>query len=227
MLGIYVQVIVDKQKRRLFRSVKSRGAEHDSTAFKLTTLYKRLIKNWRAMTSKGLYFIGDSAYSFKSFTLTPYDNAAHGYPEDNYNFFHSSSRILVECCFGEVDPQFGIFWQPLKFSLKTCCNIIDPCLQLHNFILENSDRRFMGSVDNEVFDEDCRHYFAIHPDIPEGVHGGKLGTRRPGCPDRSEIISASVGKNWRDLICNEINRQGLSRPRTNWYRDSNQLFQLD
>jgi len=42
--GINVQVIVDKQKRILFRSVKSRGAEHDSTAFKSTTLYKWLLR---------------------------------------------------------------------------------------------------------------------------------------------------------------------------------------
>ena len=66
------------------------------------------------------------------------------------------------------------------------CNVIDACLQLHNFILENSDHRFMGSIDKEVFDEDCRRYTAIHPDIPGGVHGGELGTQRSGHPDRSE-----------------------------------------
>jgi hypothetical protein len=48
------------------------------------------------MASKGLHFIGDSAYSIKSFILTPYDNAAHGSPEDNYNCFHSSSWIVVD-----------------------------------------------------------------------------------------------------------------------------------
>ncbi len=106
------------------------------------------------MASKGLHFICDSAYSMKSFILTPYDNAAHGTPEDNYNFFHSSSWIVVECCFGEIDLRFGIFWRPLKFSLKTNGHIIDPWLWLHNFILENSDHSFMGSVDKEVFDED-------------------------------------------------------------------------
>ena len=94
------------------------------------------------MGSKGLHFIGDSAYSIKLFILTPYDNAAHGTPEDNYNFFHSSSRIAVECCFGEVDFWFGIFWRPLKFALKTNCYVIDTCLWLHNFILENSNRSF-------------------------------------------------------------------------------------
>jgi hypothetical protein len=38
--GINVQVVVDKQKKILFRSIKSRGAEHNSTAFNSTTLYK-------------------------------------------------------------------------------------------------------------------------------------------------------------------------------------------
>jgi hypothetical protein len=154
--GINVQVIVDKQKKILFKSIKSRGAEHDSTAFKLTTLYTWLLKNWSQLASKGLHFIGDSAYLIKSFILTPYDNAAHGTPEDNYNFFYSASRIAVECCFGEVDLPFGIIWQPLKFSLKTNCHVIDACLWLHNFILENYNRGFMDSVDKEVFDKDCR-----------------------------------------------------------------------
>jgi hypothetical protein len=76
--GLNVQVIVDKQKKILFRSIKSRGAEHSSTAFKSTTLYKWLFINWRESASKGLHFIGDSAYSLKLFILTPYDNTAHG-----------------------------------------------------------------------------------------------------------------------------------------------------
>ncbi len=208
---------MDKQKKILFRSIKLTGAEHNSTAFKATTLYKWLLINWRKLASKGLHFIGDSAYSLKSFILTSYDNTAHGTPEDNYYFFLPSSRTAVEHCFGEVDLRFGIFWQPLKFSLKTNGHIIDACLWLHNFILENSDHSFMGSVDKEVFDEDCRHFFAIHPNIPEGVDGGELGIRRTGCPCRLKAMCTAVGKHWRDLIRNEIARQGLSRPSMNWY----------
>jgi hypothetical protein len=177
--------------------------------------------------SKGLHFIGDSAYSIKLFILTPYDNAAHGTPEDNYNFFHSSLRIGVECCFGEVDLWFSIFWRPLKFALKTNCHVIDACLWLHNFILENSNRSFMDLVDKKVFDEDCRRFFSIHLDIPEGVEGGELGTQRGGCPCRSETMSVTVGKHWRDLIRNKIARQGLSRPSRNRYQDNNRLFKQD
>ena len=47
--GLSVQAIVDKKKCVLFRSIESRGAEHDSTAFKRTGLYQWLIDiNWTA-----------------------------------------------------------------------------------------------------------------------------------------------------------------------------------
>ncbi len=85
----------------------------------------------------------------------------------------------------------------------------------------------MDSVDKEVFDEDYRRFFSIHPDIPEGVEGGELGTQRGGRLCRSETMSATVGKHWQDLIRNKISRQGLLRPITNWYQDNNRLFQQD
>jgi hypothetical protein len=119
--------------------------------------------------------------------------------------------------FGEIDLRFGVFWRPLKFSLKTSGHIIDACLWLHNFILENLDHSFMGSNDKDVFDEDCRRHFAIHLDILEGVNGVELGTRRPRRPCRLEAMSATVGKHWWDLICSEIPRQGLTCPSMNWY----------
>ena len=40
-----------------------------------------------------------------------------------------------------------------------------------------------------------------------------------------ENLSAGVGKNWRDLIRNDIAREGLERPRSNWYRENNRLHQ--
>jgi hypothetical protein len=134
--GVNVQAIVDRKKRILYRNILSRGAEHDSTAFKNSKLYRNvLLPNWQYFATKGFYFIGDSAYSLKSFLLTPYDNVMHGSSEDNYNFFHSSSRIWVECAFGEVDLRWGILWRPLKFSLKHNCRVIDACLRLHSFVV--------------------------------------------------------------------------------------------
>jgi hypothetical protein len=84
----------------------------------------------------------------------------------------------------------------------------------------------MDSIDKEVFDEDCWRFFAIYPDIPEGVHGGDLDVRGAGGrPSRTKFNSASIGKTWHDLVRDGIFCQGLSRPRSHWYRDNNQLFE--
>ena len=116
--AINTQVIVDKQKRILFHSIMSRGAEHDSTAFCNSGLYAWLLANYHIIAEKGYQFIGDSAYSIKSFLHTPYDNAAHASAEDNYNFIHSSSCITVECCFDKINLRFGIFWNPLEILIE-------------------------------------------------------------------------------------------------------------
>ncbi len=235
--AVNVQAIVDKQKRILFRSIISRGAEHDSTAFKHSSLYKWLLPNWQMLVSKGFYFIGDSAYSLKSFLLVPYDNAVHGTPEDDYNYYHSSSRITVECCFGDIDLQWGILWRELSYSLELNCKIIDACMRLHNFIVDHrceDEINFSQSIDFEIFDDDCRRFYAVNPfQNSEGVYGGEEDVRhnrdgsvsRGGRPVRAETFSTDVGRNWRDKHREEICRQGLMRPNTNWYRIHNRVFE--
>lgn len=208
--GVNVQAIVDKRKRVLFRSIISRGAEHDSTAFKNSALYTWLLQNWKAMTEKGYYFIGDSAYSLKSFLLTPYDNAIHGTPEDNYNFFHSSSRISVECAFGEIDLRWGILWKELEYSLEFNCSIIDVCMRLHNFIVDNrADNNIIDAIDREVFDDDCQRFFSVNPNNNEGVNGDEDGIRHGGRPSNVEKDSTDMGKTWRNEIRDEIFRRRL------------------
>ena len=54
-----------------------------------------LMSNWVLLKRQGQYFIGNLAYSLKTFLHTPYDNTVHGTPEDNYNYFHS---YFIEKC---------------------------------------------------------------------------------------------------------------------------------
>ena len=234
--GVSVQAIVDKKKRILFRSIESRGAEHDSSAFKHTDLYTWLLENWAHLARKGFYFIGDSAYALKSFLLTPYDNARHGTADDNFNFFLSSSRIVVKCAFGEIDLRWGILWSKLRFSLKNNCRIIDACMRLHNFIVEYRER---ASVDDsvyerDIFDDDCRRFLAVTPDFLQGgIHGGEdevvrdanFEPYRGGRPTRAELESENIGREWRDGIRNSITAQRLIRPLSNWYRCNNRMYQ--
>ena len=243
--GLSVQAIVDKKKRVLFRSIESRGAEHDSTAFKRTGLYKWLMdNNWYELKRRGYFFIGDSAYSLRSFLMTPYDNTMHGTPEDNFNYFHSSARIVVECAFGEIDLRWGILWRPLKFALELNCKVIDACMRLHNFIVDFREGGHGSSesllVERSVFDDDWRRYLATSLEHdPEGgndggVYGGERDIRRDGNfeqfrggrPKAEEADSEAVGRRWRDNIRDEITRRRLIRPSTNWYRSSNCMYDV-
>ena len=69
--AINVQAIVDKHKRVLWHSIKCRGGEHDSSAFKATSLYATLLDKKSELLKLGLYIICDSAYALRSFLLTP------------------------------------------------------------------------------------------------------------------------------------------------------------
>ena len=98
--ALNVQVIVDKYKRVKWFSIFCRGGENDSTAFKGTGLYRELMNHSNRLSRLGFYIFGDSDYSLRNFLITPFDNVHHGTPEDNFNFFHSSCMIYVECAFG-------------------------------------------------------------------------------------------------------------------------------
>jgi hypothetical protein len=238
--AVSVQAIVDKKKRIIFRSIESRGAEHDSTAFKRTGLYKWLEDNWMILKEKGYYFIGDSAYALRQFLITPYDNTFHGTPEDTFNFFHSSSRIVVECAFGEIDLRWGILWRRLQFSLKMNCKVIDACMRLHNFIvdfreenLSQSNSRDSLEIDRSVFSDEMRRFLSINlNEEVVGVHGGEKEIRRNeefdpsqgGRPRKADKDCEKVGSMWRDKIRDEIKRQHLVRPQTNWFRVNNRMY---
>ena len=227
--GINVQAIVDSKKRILFRNINSRGAEHDSTAFKNSKFYKWLEINFRKLAGGHYYFVGDSAYAIKSFLMTPFDNAVHGTPEDNYNFFHSSSRIWVECAFGEVDLRWGILWKPLGFRLKHNVNIIDACMRLHNFIVDwrNNDHFQSSNIDERsIFDEDHRRFMSAFPDLEAvGVQGGENEEKRNrGRPTNEDKEIRDLGLKIRQTVCNDIVSRKLVRPKLNWFRCNNRVL---
>ena len=97
------KLLLTKRKIILWRSIKSIGSHHDSTAFQGTYLYKDLVEMAENLANQNFILVGDSAYSIRSFLLVPYDNAKPYSKEDNFNYFLSSCRIYVECAFGEID----------------------------------------------------------------------------------------------------------------------------
>ncbi len=208
------------------------------TAFKRTGLYQWLLDDWWWLKRNGYYLIGDSAYALRQFIITPYDNAMHSTPKDNFNFFHSLSRIVVECAFGEINLRWGILWRPLQFSLALNCKVIDACMQMHNFIVDFWEQTIQSKsidlVDRSMFDNECRRYLSINlnKEYEVGVYGRELDIcwnenfepLQGGRPNRKETESEVVGKQWQNKIRDEITRQHLIRSATNWYCLNNQIY---
>ena len=103
----------------------------------------------------------------------------HKTAEDNFNYFHSSSRISIECSFGKSDMQWRILWRPLAFSMKHNTQIINACLRLHNFIVdlreENQELTAMQLSEKEVFQEDSIQFLSLNPDLQ---HNGVIGAEQ-------------------------------------------------
>jgi hypothetical protein len=140
--------------------------------------------------------------------MTPYDNAMHGTAEDNFNFFHSSSRIVVECAFGEIDLRWGILWRPLQFSLDLNCKVIDACMRIHNFIVDFREMNLCVvesiAFDRDVFDDDCRRYLATHLDQYE-----------------DEVYDVDVGV---ILVCREVDVPNVRKPIVKWWGDDGETM---
>jgi hypothetical protein len=231
--ALNVQAIVDKRKRILWMYLGAKGGEHDSAAFKSSNLYEMLENIFLDSDGKmhknsiniPFYIIGDSAYSLRPFLLVPFDNALPQSPEDTFNYIVSSSRINVECAFGEIDARFGIFWRPLKFNLDKQKNIIDAAFRLHNFILDHKERHsVLEDDDMEFFSKQCLSFLTTHPEAIVGCFGnGSLGEDMPksrGRPTNIEQSMREAGVRLRDRLRDKMKEAQLSRPTKNmWYID--------
>ena len=142
--ALNVQAICDRTKRFLWCNPSNKGSTHDSAAFSSSRLYDLLIERAKELNEKGLFIAGDSAYALAPFMITPYesrelvDDSLHA--KDGFNYHLSSCRIFIECAFGELIMRWGIFWRTLRFDLKKAARIIQCCMLLHNFILDNGGR---------------------------------------------------------------------------------------
>ena len=116
---------------------------------------------------KGYFILGDSAYCIESFLLPPYDNAEPRSQDDDFNFYHSSARITVECAFGEIDLRWGIFWKRLNYSLENIYIIIEGAMRLHNFLVDyrermiNVNQELHESHERLLFNEDITNSLAV------------------------------------------------------------------
>ena len=232
--AINTQVIVDKQKRILWHSIKCKGAEHDSSAFKATNLYKHITKKYQWFIDHGLYLVGDTAYSQRPFLITPYDNAKSNSKEDTFNYHLSACRIYVECAFGEIYKRWGILWRPLSFRLNNSIRIIESIFRLHNIIIQyelDHNIRTFNKKEQITLSKEMHDQMAVNISNFIGYFGddntiGNLDDRDLQ-QDKYEKILFQLGKELREKICEAMQNDGLRRPLTNIIRDEYNIVHID
>ena len=217
--ALNVQCIVDDKKRVIWLSYKHKGGSHDSSCFSHTELYKHLHSIKDKLYRMGYFLLGDSAYALESFILVPYDGPRPQSAEDDFNFYHSSARITVECAFGEIDLRWGIFWKRLKCSLENAAIIIEGSMRLHNFLVDY--RESSKDIDKELDAILERHIFEQGLDdsniVPIVV--GNQSSRGAGRPTLHEIDNRTLGLQRRDKLKNDLQDYGLHRPRASEWKD--------
>ena len=130
-----MKYIVDDRKKDLWVSYSHKGGSHDSSYFRDTELYSCLETVRDELFKLGYYILGDSAYAIESFLFPTYIAANPRRLEDNFNVYHSSARITLECVFGEFDLKYCIFLKILTCSLSRATLFIEGAMRLQNFLL--------------------------------------------------------------------------------------------
>ena len=97
-------------------------------------------KNSNQLFPSDRHILGDSAYPLKDWLLTPYrDNGHLTLTERQYNFIHSSTRMVIERAFGILKGRF----RRLNFiemdSLEDTAKIVNVACTLHNICLMKDD----------------------------------------------------------------------------------------
>ena len=166
---------------------------------------------------KGFFLIGDSAYSIRSFLITPYDLAKNGTPQDDFNFYHSSARITVECAFGEIDLRWGIFWKRLCCSLDNSCLIIEGALRLHNFLVD-----YREYTTNSMKEDEVIFQHEISDTGAEPMQIGNDNARPSGRPTNPETHMRRNGLLLRNKISDALVDCDMHRPPLKeWCEDHN------
>lgn len=220
--ALNIQAICDRKKRCLWISPHHQGASHDSFAWSESKLNDLLKELTDTLKENRHFLVGDSAYSMSAFFLAPDDNAQPCSPEDAYIFWHSNSRITIECSFGEMIMWCGLFWRPLQHSLKTSSTIIRAVAMLHNFLVDHRknpnvlrmEEEFENTASTVSTGDDRMFAMPLVTDNNE-----PKPTRRKST---SYLQSQAEGKEWCDIICTLLLQEGNHGPKSNRMRYSSQ-----
>ena len=173
--------VVDANKMFMLVNISWPGSVNDKRVLRNSSLCRQ---SWRFFDPNS-YILGDSGYPLRNWLLTPY--ISHNFltrSQRRFNYFHSSSRIVVEHAFGELKGRWRCCLLKLYAKPWYAVNIITTCCTLHN-ICRHKDDRFWPEWTVSRNEEE------------------RLGVIQPAVnSNESEGVTL---KEWRDALCRRLN----------------------
>lgn len=141
-----LQAVCDHTKYFTHVYVGNVGSVHDARVFRLSSLQEYI--NNSTKFPNNTHLIGDAAYALHKHLLVPYpDNGHLSLRQKNYNYCHSSTRMVIERAFGLLKGR----WRSLLHNLAMNCVDFIPyhilaCCVLHNICLLQRDELDINNI---------------------------------------------------------------------------------
>ncbi|GAB1868091.1 Nuclease harbi1 [Camponotus japonicus] len=131
------------------------GSLHDARVLRRSLLYDTAQNDMENIFPNGMCIIGDSAYPSLPWLVPPFrDNGHLTAQQSEFNFLHSSTRIVVERAFGYLKGRF----RRLKFlellDIEFIPKLITAVCIMHNIVIKaNEENEFFDNAINDFFED--------------------------------------------------------------------------
>ncbi|XP_070528297.1 uncharacterized protein, partial [Cardiocondyla obscurior] len=159
-IHIFLQGICNHKLRFTHCYIGHVGSVHDQRVFRLSKIQDALGNSEKFPND--CHLIGDSAYKLHDNLLVPYrDNGHLTLRQKNYNYCHSSTRVIIEKTFGLLKGRFRSLLHVLSMTrTDLIARYILACCVLHNVcVLKNDELDILplniernGNVHQQVID---------------------------------------------------------------------------
>lgn len=147
----------------IYIDVGAYGKSNDSTIFKNSTFFKKLMK--RSLNIPGPkavseirtthlphVIVGDEAFSLSENIMRPYCGKNLTKEKRIFNYRLSRARRYIECCFGILVNKWRIFHKPLNVHIEFAQNIIKASCVLHNYVRLRDGYRYEDTLFETALD---------------------------------------------------------------------------
>ena len=176
------------------------GSTHDARVMKNSNLYVRVVESVDSTFPNASYLLGDSAYPLSSWLMTPYrDNGHLTAKQKNYNFLHSSTRMVIERAFALLKGRFRRLKYVDMDRLEDLPDMVLAACTLHNICIMSEDDidDFLNEDGDDGHDYVCGRSDET-VDNGDDDDAGFEDVVQTGCSSRN------VAKRKRDLIAEQL-----------------------